>query len=167
MVKKFKRQCTHFFISPWKWHKFFSKSALKMIEKTIQQSESQHSGELRFVIESKLTFAQINQNLSSWQRALAVFSNTQVWDTEENSGVLIYLLLAERTVHIIADRGINKQVSQTQWDDIAFMMQQAFQQKDFQQGSLIGIEKITALLIEHFPARINNPNELSNTPIVL
>ena len=167
MVKKFKRQCTHFFISPWKWRKFFPKSTLKIIEKTIQQSESQHSGELRFVIESKLTFTQISQNLSSWQRALEVFSNTHVWDTEENSGVLVYLLLAERTVHIIADRGINKQVSQTQWDEIALMMQQEFQQNNFQQGSLIGIEKITALLIEHFPATTNNPNELPDMPIIL
>ncbi len=167
MVNKFKRWCTHTFTAPWRVRKLFPKTTLKAIEMAIQQSESHHSGELRFVIENSLTSKQIWHGLLSRQRALELFSTLRVWDTEENSGVLIYLLLAERTVHIIADRGINKKVEQSQWDSIVQAMQQAFRQGDFQRGSLIGIEQITALLTQHFPANADNPNELPDAPVIL
>ncbi len=167
MVKKIKRWYIHSCVAPWKYRKLFPQETLNAIESAIHQSESQHSGELRFVIEHTLPSRLIWQGVSSWQRALKLFSNLRVWDTEENSGVLIYLLLAERTVHIVADRGINKKVSQTQWDEIALTMQQMFQQGHFQEGSLMGINQITCLLIRHFPASADNPNELPDTPIVL
>lgn len=167
MVNKIKRWCIHSFIAPWRWRKLFPKPTLKAIELAIQQSESHHSGELRFAIENSLASQQIWHGMTSRQRAVEVFSNLKVWDTEENSGVLIYLLLAERTVHIIADRGINKKVTQCQWDSIVQAMQQAFRQGDFQAGALIGIEQITALLTQHFPASADNPNELPDAPVIL
>lgn len=167
MVKNFKRWCTHTFIAPWRVRKLFPNATLKTIEVAIQQSESQHSGELRFVIENSLTTRQIGVGLSSRQRAVEVFSNLRVWDTEENSGVLIYLLLAERTVQIIADRGINKKVAQSEWDSIVQAMQNQFRQGDFQAGSVTGIERITTLLAQHFPADADNPNELPDAPVIL
>jgi uncharacterized membrane protein len=162
-----KRWFIHTFIAPWRWRKLFPKATLEAIETAIQQSESHHCGELRFAIENSLSSRQIWQGLSSRQRALQVFSDLKVWDTEENSGVLIYLLLAERTVHIIADRGINKRVTQGQWDEVVQAMQQNFKQGEFERGSLVGIERITALLAEHFPASADNPNELPNAPVIL
>lgn len=167
MVNKFKRWWLHTFIAPWRWRKLFPASTLKVIEVAIQQSESHHSGELRFAIENALTTRQIIQALSSRQRAVQVFSDLRVWDTEENSGVLIYLLLAERTVHIIADRGINKKVAQSEWNAIVQAMQTEFQQGDFQRGSVTGIEQITVLLARHFPANPDNPNELPDAPVIL
>lgn len=167
MVKKIKRWCIHTFNAPCRVRKLFPKATLKAIEMAIQQSESQHSGELRFVIEKSLNTPQIWHDLTSQQRAVEVFSNLRVWDTEENSGVLIYLLLAERTVHIIADRGINKKVPQSEWDSIVQAMQSQFRQGDFQRGSVIGIERITALLAKHFPASSDNPNELPDAPVIL
>jgi uncharacterized membrane protein len=152
---------------PWQWWKLFPDSTLKAIEMAIRESESHHSGELRFAIENSLSTRQIRAGLSSRQRALEVFSNLRVWDTEENSGVLIYLLLAERTVHIIADRGINKRVAQSEWDEIVQAMQQEFKQGEFQRGSLLGIERITALLAQHFPATADNPNELPDAPVII
>lgn len=167
MVKKFKRWCTHTFIAPWRVRKLFPKATLKAIETAIQQSETQHSGELRFAIENSLSTRQILAGVSSRQRALEIFSNLRVWDTEENSGVLIYLLLAERTVHIIADRGINRLVAQSEWDAIVQAMQMEFKQGNFQAGSVLGIEQITALLAQHFPATADNPNELPDTPVII
>lgn len=167
MVNKIKRWFLHAFTPPWRQRVLFPKATLKAIEMAIQQSETTHSGELRFVIENTLHSSQVWQGVSSQQRALALFSNLRIWDTEENSGVLIYLLLAERTVHIIADRGINKCVTQGEWDDIARAMQSEFRLGNFQGGSLIGIERITALLACHFPANADNPNELSNVPVII
>jgi uncharacterized membrane protein len=167
MVKKIKRWCVHAFTTPWRWQKSFPQPTLTAIELAIQQSESQHSGELRFVVENSLAARFIWQGLSSWQRALELFANLRVWDTEENCGVLIYLLLAERTVHIVADRGINKRVTQAQWDEIAQTMQNAFRRGNFQDGALVGIAAITTLLISHFPVTANKINQLPDTPVIL
>lgn len=167
MVKKIKRWCVHTFTTPWRWQKSFPQSTLTAIERAIQQSESQHSGELRFVVENSLAAQFIWQGLTSWQRALEVFSSLRVWDTEENCGVLIYLLLAERTVHIVADRGINKRVTQAQWDEIAQTMQTEFRLRHFQSGALMGIEAISSLLVSHFPATTHKINQLPDTPVIL
>jgi len=105
--------------------------------------------------------------MSARQRATEVFSNLRVWDTEENSGVLIYLLLADREVHIVADRGIARRVPQAEWDAVAQAMQKAFRQGDFRSGSIEGIERITRMLAMHFPPCADNPNELSNKPVII
>lgn len=167
MVNKIKRWFLHTFTPPWRQRVLFPKATLKAIETAIQQSEATHSGELRFAIENALASRQVWQGVSSYQRALELFAKLHVWDTEENSGVLIYLLLAERTVHIIADRGINKRVTQAEWDDIVRAMQTEFRSGNFERGSLLGIEQITALLANHFPATANNPNELPDAPIII
>ncbi|MDO9424505.1 MAG: TPM domain-containing protein [Methylobacter sp.] len=145
----------------------FPKMVLTEIENAVQQSELRHRGELRFAVENTLALARVWYGISARQRAIEVFSNLRVWDTEENSGVLIYLLLADREVHIIADRGIAKRVAQAEWDAIAETMQQAFHHGDFLHGSLQGIERITLLLAAHFPPGTNNPNELVNKPVIV
>ncbi len=167
MVKKIKRWFLHAFTPPWRQRVLFPKTTLNAIEIAIQQSEAKHSGELRFAIENTLTSQKIWHGILSYQRALELFAKLHVWDTEHNSGVLIYLLLAERTVHIIADRGINKRVTQNQWDEIARAMQNEFRLGNFQQGSLLGIERVTALLASHFPATIDKINELPNAPVIV
>jgi uncharacterized membrane protein len=146
---------------------FFPKAVLIDIEKAIKRSERQHRGELRFAVENTLALAKVCRGISARQRAIELFSDLRVWDTEENSGVLIYLLLADREVHIVADRGIVKRVEQIEWDAIANAMQQGFKRGDFLGGSLHGIECITMLLAEHFPAGDDNCNELSNKPVIV
>lgn len=162
-----KRWFRHAFMSPWRWRVLFSKKALDGIEKSIKHSEHQHSGELRFAVENALALGKVWRGVSTRQRAIEVFSDLRVWDTEENSGVLIYLLLADREVHIIADRGITKLVSQSEWDAIAEAMRKAFKRGDFLRGSLQGIESITLLLATHFPSTADNSNELSNKPVIV
>jgi uncharacterized membrane protein len=167
MVTKIKRWFLHTFAPPWRQRALFPKATLAAIENAIAQSENTHSGELRFAVENALSSRQVWNDVSARQRALELFSNLRVWDTEENSGVLIYLLLADRTVQIIADRGINKRVPQAKWDDIARAMQTEFSQGNFQRGSLLGIERITALLARHFPATADNLDELPNEPVMI
>ena len=162
-----KRWFRHAFMPPWRWRLLFSKTALTAIEKAVKHSERQHSGELRFAVENALALGKVWRGMSARQRALEVFSSWRIWDTEENSGVLIYLLLADREVHIVADRGIAKRVVQAEWDAIAGVMQQEFKRGDFLRGSLQGIERITILLAVHFPAGEDNRNELSNKPVIV
>lgn len=162
-----KRWLTHALMPPWRWRLAFPESLLNEIESAVKQSERQHRGELRFAIENTLPSAGVWRDMAAYERALDVFSNLRVWDTEENSGVLIYLLLADHEVHIIADRGIAKRVDQSAWNEIAKTMQAAFRQGDFRRGSLAGIEKITALLATHFPANPDNRNELTDRPTII
>ena len=162
-----KRWFCHAFMPPWRWRVLFPKAVLTDIEKAIKHSEHQHNGELRFAVENALALGKVWRGMSARQRAIEVFSNLRVWDTEENSGVLIYLLLADREVHIVADRGITKRVAQAEWDAIAEGMQQEFKRGDFLRGSLQGIERITMLLSAHFSAGVDNRNELSNKPVIV
>ena len=145
----------------------FPESILKAIEDEIGASEVLHSGELRFAIEAALPLGAVWRGLSGRARAIELFSQLCVWDTEHNSGVLIYLLLADHDIEIIADRGITARVDQREWDQIARTMEQAFGAGEFGPGALAGIRAITTLLAHHFPPDGDNPNELSNRPVLL
>ena len=163
----FKRLFSHLFFLPGTYSRAFPASVLQAIEAEITASETLHNGELRFAIENTLPFRAMLRGMSGRTRALEVFSHLRVWDTEANSGVLIYLLLADHDIEIIADRGIAAQVDQREWDQIAKTMEQAFASGQFEQGALTGIRAITQLLARHFPPDDNNPNELSNQPVLL
>jgi uncharacterized membrane protein len=164
---KLSRWFKHAFMPPWRWRLSFPSDVLKDIENAVKKSEMKHRGELRFAIENALAPSWVWQGMSGQQRASQIFSNLLVWDTEENSGVLIYVLLADRQVHILADRGINRCVDPSDWDNIASMMQNEFRQGLFREGAIKGIEKITVLLATHFPARSENLNELPNRPVII
>ncbi|MGZ4991757.1 MAG: TPM domain-containing protein [Methylobacter sp.] len=162
-----KRWFRHAFMPPWRWRMLFSKTVLENIEKAIKHSEHRHGGELRFAVENALALGQVWRGVSARQRAIEVFADLRVWDTEQNSGVLVYLLLADREVHIVADRGIAKCVKQSEWNVITEAMQKEFLRGDFLSGSLQGIEHITVLLATHYPPNADNPNELSNKPVIV
>ncbi|NOS75254.1 MAG: hypothetical protein HOP36_12125 [Methyloglobulus sp.] len=164
---KLLRWLKHAFMPPWCWHLSFPSDVLDAIEKAVKHSESQHSGELRFAIENALSPGWVWHGMTARHRATEIFSNLRVWDTEENSGVLIYIQLADHEVHILADRGISKCVAQSEWDRIAQLMRHEFQQSRFREGSLQGIQEITRLLSKHFPAHSENTNELPNRPVII
>ena len=158
----------HIFSAPWRVGLVFPTRSLKAIESAIAASETLHLGELRFVVESALETGQLWRAVSSRQRAIEVFSECRVWDTEYNSGVLIYLLLADRHVEIVADRGIHDKVGENVWADICRAMEERFRSGEFERGVLEGIAAITIQLKQHFPAgHAENPNEIANAPIIL
>ena len=162
-----KRLLKHLFTPHWIVHRAFPKATLARIERTVRESENTHDGELRFAVEAGLNFLPLWNGLSPRQRARQVFSQLGVWDTEHNSGVLIYVQLVDRRIEIVADRGISARVQQESWDAICRRMEQAFRAHRFEEGVLHGIEEITALLARHFPPTGSNPDELPNRPIIL
>lgn len=164
---KMLRIIKHLLIPDWWAQRVFDGGALTRIEAAVAQSERQHRGELRFAVEGARDPRALLRGMTSRARALEVFSQLRVWDTEENSGVLIYVQLIDRDIEIIADRGINHCVAQAEWRAICSRMQTAFREDRFEAGALAGIGEVTALLAHHFPARESNPNELADKPVVL
>jgi uncharacterized membrane protein len=162
-----KRWLRHVFMPPWAWRRAFPQSALDAIEVAIRASEIQHGGEIRFAIENSLVPSRVWRGMVGRERAIEVFSTLRVWDTEHNSGVLIYLLLADRDIEIIADRGIAARVAPDAWEAVAQTMEVAFRQGEFERGALAGIDQISTLLAAHFPPAGHNPDELSNRPVVV
>ena len=163
----FKRLADHIFFLPGAQQRAFPPAVLKTIEDEISASETLHDGELRVAIEGNLDLVPVWRGLSGRARAIELFSQLRVWDTESNSGVLIYLLLADHDIEIVADRGISARVDQREWEQITHNMEQAFRAGQFEQGVLAGIRAITALLAHHFPPTGTNPDELPNRPVLL
>ncbi|HQS81060.1 MAG TPA: TPM domain-containing protein [Thiobacillus sp.] len=163
----FRRWLKHMFMPPWAWRRAFPQAALDAIEAAIRASETAHGGEVRFAIENSLPGVLAWRGISGRERAIEMFSNLRVWDTEHNSGVLIYLLLADHDIEIVADRGIAAQVDPAAWEAVAQTMEAAFRQGEFERGALEGIQQISVLLAAHFPPSGHNPDELANRPVIV
>ncbi|MBL8020998.1 MAG: TPM domain-containing protein [Leptospirales bacterium] len=166
-MSKVSRIIRHAIASPMTLRRLLPKAAMQRIEEEIAKSEKSHSGEIRFAVEVDLDAGQILRGVTARKRAIDTFSQLRIWDTEENTGVLVYLLLADRQLEIVADRGIHKKVGDDTWSNIARQMEKQFAEGDFEGGVLAGIRSITALLTKHFPASSTNQNELSNKPVVM
>lgn len=146
----------------------FPKTTLDAIEQAIRQSETQHGGEICFAVEIALNTVPLFKNQSARERAIEVFAQLRVWDTEHNNGVLIYVLLADRDVEIIADRGISAKVPESEWEAVCHAMESAFRQRQFETGTIEGIRAIGRHLATHFPPdEGKSRNELPNKPVVL
>jgi uncharacterized membrane protein len=147
----------------------FPPATLSAIESAIAESERHHRGEIRVAIEASLDPAQVMQGRSPRARALEVFSHLAVWDTEGNNGVLIHVLLADRDVEIVADRGCNGRVPPGEWASVCRAMESSFRAGRFEQGMLEGIARVSDLLAVHFPTGpgSRNPDELPNRPAIL
>jgi uncharacterized membrane protein len=143
-------------------------AALHRLEARVAASEKKHSGEVRVCVEAGLPWSYLWKNLSARDRAIAMFGKLRVWDTERNNGVLIYLLLADHAIEIVADRGLNARVSATQWQDIVGGMREAFRARHFEEGLNAAVDAVDALLEQHFPLQAGETdrNELPNRPWV-
>jgi uncharacterized membrane protein len=163
---KIVRFCKHL-AGPGHVRKHFPPSVLKNIEHAIRETENTHNGELRFVIEAALHPYALWQGETPRQRAIELFAKLGIWDTEHNNGVLIYLLLADHDVEIVADRGIHGHVGPEGWEAICRRMETAFRKGEFEAGMLAGIREIGVVLQKHFPANGSNKNELPDEPLVV
>jgi uncharacterized membrane protein len=167
LLNLLKRVCRHLCISPLALKKRFPKAVMQRIEQAIADSEQTHFGEIRFAVELNLPLLDILKKKSGQQRAVEIFSQLQVWDTEQNNGVLIYLLLADHDFEILADRGIHQHVGAQGWTQISHEMETLFKQGQFEAGVLHGITQISTLLARHYPANSSNHNELPNAPVII
>ena len=162
-----KRILRHLFTGRAAVRRVFPRPALDAIERAIRETEVRHDGQIRFAVEASLELAPLRSGQSAQQRAIEVFSSLRVWDTEHNNGVLIYLLLADRDVEIVADRGIHVRLGQAVWAEICQKMEAAFRAGDFEGGVLAGIHAVGEHLTRHFPARGDKINEMPDAPVLL
>jgi len=162
-----KRIMRHLSIGRAAVRRIFPPRALDVIERTIHETEAKHAGQIRFAIEASLELAPLLAGKTAQQRAIEVFSKLRVWDTEHNNGVLIYMLLADRDVEIVADRGIHVKLGQEPWAAICREMEAAFRAGNFESGVLAGIHAVGEHLSRHFPAHGGKINEIPDRPVVL
>jgi len=162
-----KRIGKHLLEHRWRVRRIFPPQALAAVEQAIKAGETTHSGQVRFVVEGALDGKPLFRDQPARQRALDIFSHLRIWDTAHNNGVLIYLLLADRQVEIVADRGIDAVVGAAGWEKICAEMERDFSAGDFQRGVIKGIEAVSRQLAAHFPKHGSGPNELPDAPVVL
>jgi len=162
-----KRIVRHLLATRWMVNRAFPTDTLVAIDNAIKASEAAHRGEIRFAVEGALHIEPLMRGQTSRERAIDVFSQLRIWDTEHNNGVLIYLLLADRGVEIVADRGIHEKVGEQEWEGICRTMEAAFRQADYEGGVVRGIQEVTRHLAKHFPPVGDDRNELPDKPVVL
>ena len=162
-----KRIGRHLVQHHWRARKDFPKRVLAAIERAIKAGEATHSGQVRFVVEGALDGKPLFQDQPARERALDIFSKLRIWDTSHNNGVLIYLLLADRDVEIIADRGIDAKVGAAGWEKICADIETDFRSGHFEAGVVKGIEEVSRQLARHFPKHGAGTNELPDEPVVM
>ena len=145
----------------------FPAHSLYAIEQAIHEAEAKHAGQVRFAVEASLDFVALWRNQTASERAIDMFSQLRVWDTEHNNGVLIYLLLADRDVEIVADRGIHVKLGKGGWEEICLEMESAFRLGKFEVGVIKGIHAVSSHLQRYVPKKSTTVNELSDKPILL
>lgn len=145
----------------------FPPATLDAITAAVTAGEQTHRGEVRLVVEKSMPIAAVREGVTNRQRALAMFAECGVWDTADNCGVLIYINLAERKVDIVADRGIDSRIDASTWQSVCDTMTAGFAQGNFYDSTLAAIDRVNALLRQHFPAQGSRPNELPDRPVMM
>jgi len=161
------RALRHLFSTRWGTRRRFTVEVRRRIEAAIAGLERRHAGEIRFAIETALDLPELWDGVMSRERALNVFGQLGVWDTAGNNGVLIYVLMADHVVEIVADRAIAARVAQGEWDALCRAMEVHFRAGRFAEGSEAGIAGVGALLARHFPGQGGDANEQPDRPVLL
>lgn len=167
MASLWRRALRHVMTDRGNVHRALPRSALARIEQAIADGEAHHAGQVCFAVEASLPVARVWNKVTPRQRALEVFGLLRVWDTEHNDGVLIYVLLADRDVEIVADRGINAKVGDGAWSDVCRAMEKSFRAGDYAGGVETGVRAVGELLATHSPRSASQGNEISDKPVIL
>ena len=157
----------HLVMSPAQARRCFPDRAMDAIQREITALERRHRGEVVFVVEAELSTAELWRGVTSRGRAREVFAAQGVWNTEENNGVLVYVLLADHHVEIVADRGIDARVGAEAWRAICDEIDRCFREGRYEDGALAGVRAVSELLARHYPASGEGRNELGDRPIRL
>jgi hypothetical protein len=146
----------------------FPSTTLDAIQHAIADSEHRHLGEICFAVEGGMPFGEVVAGRMPRERAEAAFARLRVWNTEHNTGVLVYILIADHAIEIVADRGIAAQVGEAEWRAICELMQRDFAAGEYEKGSLAGVAAITEVLVRHFPANGGRSlDELPDRPVLV
>ncbi len=168
MWQRLRRLLRHRWVDDGDLRRALPPSALVALAQRVAASEQTHSGEIRIHVEAGLPWRYLWRGADARERAVAMFGKLGVWDTEQNNGVLIYLLLAENAIEVVADRGLTSRVPQARWEALVTRMGEAFQGGRFEEGLQQAVDEVSALLVQHFPlgAGQSNPNELPDAPVI-
>ena len=167
-MARMQRVLSNLFAHWFQLHRRFPPALLDEITTAIAAGENSHRGEVRFAIESRLTPWAVFEGLDAPTRARQVFAQLRVWDTEHNSGVLFYVLMAEHRIEIVADRGVAARVTAAEWEAICARMRDCYARGQWREGSIEGVAAAHALLQQHFPSDgTDNPDELPDRPVLL
>lgn len=166
-MNKFSRLMRHLRTTSSVGRKAFPPEALTAIQEMIAKSEMDHHAEVRLIVEPSLPFMSVLDGVSSRERACELFSQYRIWDTEENCGILIYVDLADHQVEIVADRGVSRLIGDQEWETICRIMTDGFARGEFHQSVIAALGHLNELLEQHFPATGDNPNQVSNKPLML
>ena len=141
---------------------------LHRLTRRVAASEQRHSGEVRICVEAGLPMSYLWRGAKARERAVMMFGKLRVWDTEHNNGVLIYLLLADHAIELVADRGLNQHVSAAQWQAMVQHLGAAIRDGRYEDGLTQALEEVSAVLVQHFALAEgeSNPNELPNAPFL-
>jgi uncharacterized membrane protein len=161
------RIARHWYQSLHPARKLLPAAALAQIESEIQTAERTHAGEIRVAVETALSFGLLWRNISARTRALQVFASLGVWDTKHNNGVLIYVLLGDRAIEIVADRGIADHIPPAEWQGLCNEISERFRQGDLTAGCCVAVRSVGLRLARFFPASDGEGNELPNQPVLL
>ncbi|VCJ27941.1 TPM domain-containing protein [Burkholderia pseudomallei] len=162
-----RRIVRHLLTTHWRVRRVFPRATLTAIGQAIKACDAGHVGEVCFAVEGALHSAHLFRGQSARDRAIEVFSQLRIWDTEYNNGVLIYVLLADRAVEIVADRGVHAKVGSQEWQAICHEMETAFRRGAYCDGAVKGIEAVAAHLKKHYPMIGPSRDELPDVPVVL
>jgi uncharacterized membrane protein len=161
------RVLRHLLTTRWSLRRAFPAPALAAIEAAIRAGEQEHSGEIRFAVENSLDLRDLGSGRVARQRALHLFATLHVWDTAHNNGVLIYLLLADRDIEIVADHGFDGKVTPAEWESVCRCMEVELRAGHFETAALAGIRRASEIITRHFPRIPGDRNELPDEPVVI
>lgn len=174
MFNRFLTLLKHCWFDEWDSKRQIAPAVLERLAQRVAASERRHGGEVRIAVEASLPLSYLWRHCVhstsiaelTRQRAAMQFGKLRVWDTANNNGVLIYLLLAERKIELLADRGVNAHVGEAHWSGMVKRMARAFADSQFEDGLTQALEEVSAVLVEHFPVSpgADNPNELPDGP---
>lgn len=172
MMTRLKRLFRHAWLEQSSTHQLVPTAMVERLRRQVAASEKRHTGEIRIYVETALPLGYLWRKTSTpaitRQRAVALFGELGVWDTAHNNGVLIYLLLAEHAIEVVADRGIDARTGSPVWAHLTSHMSAAFQQGRFEEGLTQALEEVSTVLVQHFPTKpgSTNPNELPDSPVI-
>ena len=168
MMQRLRRILRHRWLDEADTRRAIPPALSEQLARRVAASERRHSGEVRIYVEAGLPMSYLWQERTPRERAVAMFSKLRVWDTAENNGVLIYLLLAEHAIEIVADRGLSRHVAPQEWAQIVARLGSALKAGRFEEGLTQALAEVSALLVQHFPVQegVANPNELPDEPVL-
>lgn len=168
MLNRFQRILKHRWLDEGDARRAIPADMVERLMRRVAASEKRHSGEIRICVEAGLPLSYLWRNAPARERAITLFGKLRVWDTEANNGVLIYLLLADHAIEIVADRGLNQRVTELEWKAMVNTLGAAIRAGRHEDGLTQALEEISALLVRHFPQLPSdaNPNELPDRPVV-